>query len=103
MNEVNDANPASETSGVERLVMGLREAIAKQQTVFCDDRIVKQLLIDSADAIERMHTALKDVAHPIGKWQRELKDDERLDGAMAIYMLKDPETYRRIARDALAP
>lgn len=101
MNEVNEA------SGIERIVMRLRN---DSYSLPSDGEWIERngetmpnnSLSQAADVIERLDQVLTDIANPMGKWMRELKDDERLDGAMAIYMLKDPETYRRMARDALA-
>ena len=50
---------------------------------------------------DRLQQALKDIADPVAAWQRDLKEGERLDGAAAIYMPDNAETYRRMARKAL--
>lgn len=69
-------------------------------------RIVS-MRMDEAEAllaeVEKLRLALADIADPISAWRRDLKDDERLDGAMAVHLANDPETYRSMARDALQP
>ncbi|MDO6385633.1 hypothetical protein [Uliginosibacterium sp. 31-12] len=59
----------------------------------------------AADAAEvaRLRQALRDIADPISAWRRDLKDGYTLDGAMCVHMASDPETYRRMAREALGP
>lgn len=74
-----------------------------------------QSLADSSQAIEAhaeverlraerdaLRQALADIADPISAWQRDLKEDERLEGMMAVRLARDPETYKRMARNALA-
>ena len=46
--------------------------------------------------------ALEDVTDPVSKVRRELRPGYSLDGTGCVRMLDDPETYRRIAREALA-
>lgn len=57
----------------------------------------------AADAAEvaRLRQALRDIADPIAAWQRDLQDGYTLDGGMCLHMANDPETYRRMAREAL--
>ena len=50
---------------------------------------------------ERLRQALRDIADPIAAWQRDLKEGYKLDGAACVRMADDPETYRRMAREAL--
>ena len=50
---------------------------------------------------DRLRAALRDILDPIGKFKRELKPGYVLDGAMAVHLAKDPQTYRDIARTAL--
>jgi hypothetical protein len=87
---------------IDRLVRRLAAAIVEQQTVFDSDREMKQLLIDSQCEIGRLKNALEDICNPVRKWRREQKDDEKLDGVAVVYLLKDPQIYKDIARDALA-
>jgi hypothetical protein len=51
--------------------------------------------------IERLRQALRDIAEPIAAWQRNLQPGYSLDGRMCVDMANDPETYRRMAREAL--
>ena len=55
------------------------------------------------DEIERLRGALEDIADPITAWQRDLKDGERINGAAAVHLSEQAETYRRMARKALTP
>lgn len=57
----------------------------------------------AADAAEvaRLRQALRDIADPIPAWRRDLQDGYALDGAACVRMADDPETYRRMAREAL--
>ena len=50
---------------------------------------------------KRLRQALRDIADPMSKWRRELRDDEQLNGPMCIALLADPETYKDMARRAL--
>ena len=50
---------------------------------------------------DRLRAALRDILDPIGKFRRELEPGYDLDGAMAVHLAKDPQTYRDIARTAL--
>ena len=36
---------------------------------------------------KRLRQALRDIADPMSKWRRELRDDERLNGPMCICLL----------------
>ena len=51
--------------------------------------------------IERLREALSEIVNPLAKWRLELREDERLNGAMCVALLADPETYKDIARNAL--
>lgn len=57
----------------------------------------------AADAAEvaRLRQALRDIADPISAWQRDLEEGYTLDGAMCVHLANDPETYKRMAREAL--
>ncbi len=50
----------------------------------------------------RMREALEEIANPISFWRRQLRPDEILDGAMAVHLANDPQTYIDIAKKALA-
>lgn len=54
-----------------------------------------------AAEVARLKQALRDIADPITAWQRDLQDGYTLDGAACVRMADDPETYRRMAREAL--
>lgn len=58
-------------------------------------------VMEAAEEIKRLRQALHDIADPFAKWHRELEAGSRLSGAMCIHLANDPETYRRMARDAL--
>jgi hypothetical protein len=51
--------------------------------------------------VERLRQALRDIADPIAAWQRDLQPGYTLDGGMCVHMANDPETYKRMAREAL--
>lgn len=53
------------------------------------------------DKLEIAVQALRDIVNPVAKWERELAEDERLNGAGVVMLLKEPSTYQRIAEDAL--
>lgn len=55
----------------------------------------------SAAEVARLRQALRDIADPIPAWQRDLEEGYELDGAACVRMADDPETYRRMAREAL--
>ena len=57
--------------------------------------------LDAAAEIARLNQALSDIANPFDLWKRELKEGDRLNGAMCVHMANDPETYKRMAREAL--
>ena len=61
----------------------------------------KQTIEDLRAENKRLRQALRDIADPMSKWRRELRDDERLNGPMCIALLADPETYKDMARRAL--
>lgn len=51
---------------------------------------------------QQLREALERIVNPV-KWEQEhLKEGYTLNGAMLVLMLKDPEYYKSIARDALA-
>lgn len=54
-----------------------------------------------AEGIESLRQALRDIADPIAAWQRDLQPGYTLDGGMCVHMANDPETYKRMAREAL--
>lgn len=56
---------------------------------------------DASAELERLRQALRDIADPIAAWQRDLQPGYTLDGAMCVHMANDPETYKRMAREAL--
>jgi len=56
---------------------------------------------DASAELERLRQALRDIADPIAAWQRDLRPGYTLDGGMCVRMANDPETYRRMAREAL--
>ena len=56
---------------------------------------------DAGAEVERLRQALRDIADPIAAWQRDLEEGYTLDGAACVRMADDPETYRRMAREAL--
>lgn len=56
---------------------------------------------DTAAEVERLRQALRDIADPIAAWQRDLQPGYTLDGGMCVHMANDPETYKRMAREAL--
>ena len=58
-------------------------------------------IADAGAEVERMRQALRDIADPIAAWQRDLQPGYTLNGGMCVHMASDPETYRRMARDAL--
>ena len=59
------------------------------------------LMRHAADVVERLRQALRDIADPIAAWQRDLQPGYTLDGGMCVHMANDPETYKRMAREAL--
>ena len=56
---------------------------------------------DASAEVERLRQALRDIADPIAAWQRDLQPGYTLDGGMCVHMANDPETYKRMAREAL--
>lgn len=52
--------------------------------------------------VERLRQALRDITDPIAAWQRDLQEGYELDGGMCVHMAADPETYKRMAREALS-
>ena len=64
--------------------------------------MAKQTVKDLQAENKRLRHALRDIANPMIKWRRELRADERLNGSMCIVLLADPETYKDMARRALA-
>ena len=62
-----------------------------------------EVVRECLDEIERLRGALEDIADPITAWQRDLKDGERINGAAAVHLSEQAETYRRMARKALTP
>lgn len=44
---------------------------------------------------------LVDIANPVGRYKRLEKEGYRINGTMVISLIKDPETYKSIAVDAL--
>ncbi|MEY5098924.1 MAG: hypothetical protein RJA36_1643 [Pseudomonadota bacterium] len=56
---------------------------------------------EDAAEVARLKQALRDIADPISAWQRDLQPGYTLDGAMCVHMANDPETYKRMAREAL--
>lgn len=63
-----------------------------------DAHAVSVMLVEE---VARLRQALRDIADPIPAWQRDLQDGYTLDGAECVRMADDPETYRRMAREAL--
>ena len=59
------------------------------------------LLREQYGEVERLRQALRDIADPIAAWQRDLQPGYTLDGGMCVHMANDPETYKRMAREAL--
>jgi hypothetical protein len=57
---------------------------------------------DMGAEVERLRQALRDIADPISAWQRDLQPGYELDGGMCVHMANDPETYKRMAREALS-
>ena len=51
--------------------------------------------------VAALRQALRDIADPIAAWQRDLQPGYKLDGWMCAHMANDPETYKRMAREAL--
>ena len=56
---------------------------------------------NTGSELERLRQALRDIADPISAWRRDLQPGYTLDGAMCVHMANDPETYKRMAREAL--
>jgi len=59
------------------------------------------IMREAADEVERLRQALRDIADPIAAWERDLQPGYTLDGGMCVHMANDPETYKRMAREAL--
>ena len=59
------------------------------------------LAVEAGAEVERLRQALRDIADPIAAWQRDLQPGYTLDGGMCVHMANDPETYKRMAREAL--
>lgn len=51
---------------------------------------------------DKLLQALRDIADPIAAWERDLPPGYTLDGAACVRMADNPETYRRMAREAIA-
>ena len=51
--------------------------------------------------VAALRQALRDIADPIAAWQRALRPGVTLDGLMCVRMASNPETYKRMAREAL--
>lgn len=91
---------------VRELDVAMNGSGAAQQAKLCD--IVGQLLkrISKADQLQAenaaLRQALRDIADPVSAWRRDLRPGYTLDGAMCVQMRNDPETYKRLAREALA-
>jgi hypothetical protein len=51
--------------------------------------------------IDLMKQGLEDVVNPIGMIEREMPEGCNING-MVVYLLKDPATYTKIAKDTLA-
>lgn len=55
-----------------------------------------------SEAVKGLRQALQDIADPISAWQRDLEPGHALDGVACVFMASNPETYKRMAREALA-
>ena len=51
---------------------------------------------------DKLLQALRDIADPIAAYERDLPPGYTLDGAACVRMADNPETYRRMAREAIA-
>ena len=56
---------------------------------------------EQAKRIRMLLQALQDITDPIGKMRRNLQEGYTLNGAACVHMANDPDTYRRMAREAL--
>lgn len=59
-------------------------------------------LRDAERQRDELAEALREIVDPITAMHRNLKDNEQLNGAMAVHLSRDPEYLRGIARKALA-
>lgn len=51
---------------------------------------------------DKLLQALRDIADPIAAYERDLPPGYKLDGAACVRMADNPETYRSMAREAIA-
>lgn len=58
--------------------------------------------MDDKTLLEMALKALQDVVNPIAAIQRDMPEGYRLDGMAAMRAAENPETYREIARKAIA-
>jgi hypothetical protein len=57
----------------------------------------------AAEEIAQLRQELEDITRPIAKWSREAeRDGLKLNGGMASQLADDPETYKSMAKAALA-
>lgn len=59
------------------------------------------LLSEKEGKIERLRQALGDIVDPIGKFKRELKPGEQLDGMWCVRLSDNPHYLKGMAKDAL--
>ena len=65
--------------------------------------MAKQTVKDLQAENKRLRQALRDIANPMVQWRRELRADELLNGSTCVVLRAvGPETYRAMARRALA-
>lgn len=55
----------------------------------------------SKKKLETAIQALKDIVNPVAKFKREMPEGHRIDGANCVLLMKDPNTYQAIAKQAL--
>ena len=66
------------------------------------DARIKAANLELAQArVAELEAALRDITDPIEAMRRNLQEGYTLNGAMCVHMANDPETYRRMAREAL--
>ncbi len=86
---------------VQRTVESANAGNAATDVVRTLYRAALQSQADATDAA-RMREALEEIVSPITFWRKQLRPDEILDGAMAVHLANDPQTYIDIAKKALA-